>query len=89
MHNDLRNHAREEIPEQTECELPVGPVVSVLHDLQSITLEIDLTVKVHLMKGLHGDLAFAIVPCPVFRVMELQVMLNTSTRVTSFLVLSR
>ncbi len=33
----------------------------VLHNLQSITLEVYSTIEIHLVKGFHWDLAFAVV----------------------------
>ena len=51
-----RCHPREVRQTYLWGELEGRPVVSVLHDVQHITLELDLSVKVGVVELLHGDL---------------------------------
>lgn len=85
MHKHLRYHAGEEVSEQTQCEPEASPIVPVLHNFQSIALEVDSTIKVHFVKGFHWDLALAMVFGSVLLAMEVKVVLNRTTRIFSFL----
>ena len=50
-------HTKKEVLKKREAvNLKVGPVMSLLKNVQSITLEVNLAIKVELMEGLHGDL---------------------------------
>ena len=88
VHNDLGHHAGKEKPEEGQSEAEVGPVVTVLHDLKSVAVEVDITVEVLLVEGLHGDLAAAVVLCAIGLLVELEVVLNGGTGVASLLVLA-
>lgn len=61
MHNDLGDHAGQKVATKADGELPIGPVVSIFHDLQGVALEVDFAIKVHLVKGFHRYLVLAIV----------------------------
>lgn len=61
MHDDLGDHTGQKVAKQAKGELPIGPVVSVFHDLQCIALEVDFAIKVHLVKGFHWYLVLAII----------------------------
>lgn len=76
VHNDLGNHASQEVLDQTESEAEANPVVPVFESLQAVAVEIDITVKVHLVESLHGDLVLAMVLRPVFGLLEGQVVLH-------------
>lgn len=89
VHDDFWHHSREEEPEQAHGEAEVGPVVSVLHDLKSVTLEVDKTVKVHLVEGLHWDLVLAAVLLSVGLAVEVEVVFDRETGVASLFVLAR
>ena len=89
MHNDLGNHAREEEPEQAQREAEVGPIVPVLHHLQTIPLEIHFARKVHLVECLHGDLALAAILLPIVFALEGEVVLHGPTGVARFFIFAR
>ena len=89
MHNDLRQHAREEELEQADGEGEAGPVVAVLHHVETVPLEVDLAVKVHLVEGLHGDLASATVPETIGFVLEVEIVLDALSGILRLLVLAR
>lgn len=76
MHNHLRNHAGQEELIQSHREFESGPIMTVLQHFESIALEIDLAIKVHLMEGLHGDLVLAMILGTIMLVVEMQVVLN-------------
>lgn len=89
VHNYLWHHSSEEEAEQAKCESKVCPVMSVFHHLQGIAFEVDGTVEVHFVKGLHWDLAFTMVLCSILLIVEVQIMLHWSTWISSLFILSR
>jgi hypothetical protein len=76
VHDELRNHAQQKVLDQADGEAEAGPVVAVLEDLEAVALEVDVTVKVHLVEGLHGDLVGAMVLLTVGLLLELEVVLD-------------
>lgn len=89
MHEHLRNHAGKEELDQAESKAEVGPIVPILHDLQTVTVEIHVSVKVHLVEGLHGDLVLAMVLGLVGRLLEGEVVLDGTAGIPRLLVLAR
>lgn len=88
MHQHLRDEAKQEVLEETRSELEVGPIVTVLESLQSITLEVDLAVEILLVEDLHGDLALAAVGGTVMLAVEVQVVLDGAAAVLGLLGLA-
>ena len=76
MHDHFWYHASKEEPKQAQREPEVRPVVPVLHNIQRITVEVDVTVEVHLVERLHGNLAPAAVFGAIRVFMEIEIMLN-------------
>lgn len=89
MQEHLRDEASQEMLVQAHREPEASPVVSVLHAVKSITLEVNLPSEVLLVEGLHGDLALAVVLGAVMLAVELEVVFNRTTRVLGLLILSR
>ena len=89
MHNHLWHHTSEEEAEQAKCEPEIGPVMSVLHHLQSVTVKVDGTVEVHFMKSLHWYFAFAMILGSMLFAVEMQIMLHRSAWISSLLIFSR
>lgn len=87
VHDNLGNHSSQEVFKQAQRETEAGPVMSVLHCLQGVTLEVHLVVKVHLMERLHWDLALAMVLDPVMLAVEVQVVFDRSSGIFDFLIL--
>ena len=56
VHDNLRCEAEEDELEETDGEPEARPVMSVLHHLEAVTIEVDIALKVHVVEGLHGDL---------------------------------
>lgn len=88
MHNDFGDHVADEVLAQSEGEAEACPVVSVLENLETIAVELDVTVKVHLVESLHGDLVLSMVLEAVVLVLEGEVVLNRAARVSGLLVLA-
>ena len=88
MQQQLGDEAEQEVLEETHGELEVGPVMTVLEGLQSITLEVNLAVEVLLVEDLHGDLALAAVSGTVVLTVELQVVLDGEATVLGLLSLA-
>lgn len=89
MHQQFGNEAGKEVLEKTPGKAEIGPVMSVLQDIKSIPLEINLAIEVLLVESLHGNLALAMIFGTVMFAVELQVVLNRAARVLGFLVLAR
>lgn len=88
MQQHLRNEASQEMLVQRPSETEACPVVSVLQDIKSISLEVDFAIKVFLVKSDHGNLALAMVLSTITFAVELQVVFDRPPRVFGFLVLS-
>jgi hypothetical protein len=80
VHDDLRDHTKKKVFKERGGESKVGPVVSVLKNVQSIALEVNLAIKVKLVEGLHGDLVVSLVLGSEISVLELEVVLNAKVR---------
>lgn len=89
VHDNLGNHAKEEVLDKADSEPEAGPIMAEFHDLEAVTVEIDITIKVHLVEGLHGDLVLSMVFGLVFRLLEGKVVLNTLARVLGLFIFAR
>lgn len=88
VHDDLGNHVEEEILAKTDGEAEAGPVMPILQNLEGVAVEVDVSVEVHLVEGLYGDLALATVLELVGLILEGQVVLDRSAGISSLLILS-
>ena len=88
MHDNLGNHPCQEEPKKAKCKLPIGPIMPILHNLQSIALEVHLSVEIHFMKGLHRDFSPAIIYRSIFLVMEMEIVFNRSAWIAGFFIFS-
>lgn len=89
MEKHLGDEAKQEVLEEARGELEVGPVVTVLEAVQSIALEVNLTIEVLLVEDDHGDLALSAVSSAVVLAVEVQVVLDGKTTVLGLLGLAR
>jgi hypothetical protein len=89
VHDDLRYHPKQKVPEQAHGKAEIRPIVSFLQYLQHIALHVYLSSKIHLMERLHGDLTPSTVLHLVTLALELEVMLHRTTRIPCFLILAR
>lgn len=76
MHDNLRCKLEEDKLEQAQCEPEGCPVMSVLHNFQRIPIEVNITIKVHIMECLHWDLIGSAVFELVGLVLEGKVMFD-------------
>lgn len=88
VHQHFRDEAEQEVLEQARSELEVGPVMTVLENLKSITLEVNFAVEVLLVEDLHRNLALAAVGGTVVLTVEVQVVLNGEATVLGLLGLA-
>jgi hypothetical protein len=88
VNNHLRDHAEEEVLDQTESEAGLGPVMAPFENVKHIAVELNLTIEVLLLEGLDGDLLLAIVGITVLLLVELQVVLNVLAGQLGLLVLA-
>lgn len=89
MHDQLRDHARQEVLDQADGEAEAGPVMPVLHHLQTVAIDVNVAIKIHLMERLHGNLVPALVLDPVCGPLEGEIMLNRAARESGLLVFPR
>ncbi len=86
VHDDLRNHAEQEIPDEADGEPEACPIVSIFHDLQTVAIELHIPVKVHLVEGLHGNLGPAMVLGLIGGLLEGEVVLDGAAGESGLLV---
>lgn len=89
VHDNLREHAKQEELAETQSEAKASPVVSVLHDFEAVAIEIDVAVKVHFVESLHRDLFPAMVLDLVRLLLEVEVVLDRATWVSGLAILAR
>lgn len=89
VNNHLRDHAKEEVLDQTESEAGLGPVVAPFEDIEHVAVELNLTIEVLLLEGLDRDLLLAVVGVTVLLLLELQVVLDVLAGQLGLLVLAR
>lgn len=63
-----------------------SPIVSVLHDLEDVSLEIDLSVKELVVERLHGNLFPSIGVFPEITVLEVDIVRDGFTGQSDFLI---
>lgn len=88
VNQQLGNETKQEVLVEPHGETEVGPVVTELEALESITLEVNLSIEVLLVEDLHGNLALAAVGSTVMLAVELKVVLDGTTSVLGLLVLT-
>lgn len=89
MHDDLGGKGEENELEQAQGEPEACPVMSVLQHLQGVTIEVNITIKVHVVEGLHGNLAVPSVLDLILFFLECEVVLDRATWQSNFVVLAR
>lgn len=63
--------------------------MSVFQNLQAVTIELHISLKVHVVEGLHGNFVCASVPELVGFLLEGKVMLDGASGVSGLFVLAR
>lgn len=88
MHDNFWCKVEEDIFEKTNCEFEACPVVSVLENLESVAVEINLAIKIHIVKGFHRNLVLSAVLYLVGLVLEGKIMLDWTSWVLGLLILA-
>lgn len=88
MNKHFREEASQEMLVQLPGETEACPVMSVLKNIQSITLEVNIPIKVLLEEGGHRNLALAMVFNAIMLAVEFQVVLDGATGVFSLFILA-
>jgi hypothetical protein len=89
MHDDLWDHAQKEEFEKTEREAEIGPIVTVFHHFKAVTFQVDLPIKVHLVKRFHWNPVLARIFYPVILIVKMKIVLHRPARVPSLFIFSR
>lgn len=89
MHDELRNHAEKEELDQANGEAEASPVMTVLHNLQAVTLEVNITIKVHFVEGFHGNLVRSTVLGAISLLLEVEVEFDGTAGKLSLLIAAR
>lgn len=76
MDKHLWDHPGQEKLEERQSKLEASPVVTVFHNLQTIALERNITLEIHLVESLHRDLGLALELQCIFFLVELEVVFN-------------
>lgn len=74
--DDVLEEVEDDELDEGPGEDPAGPVMAVLEDVKTVTVEVDLAVKVLVDEGLHGDLVVGVPSCAVGLVLEGQVLVD-------------
>ncbi len=60
--------------------------MAIFHDLEAVTIEVDVSIEIHLVERLQGDLALSMVLGLIRRLLEGEVMLDRTTGKSGLLV---
>jgi hypothetical protein len=89
VHNNLGREVEEDEFEQADGKSEAGPIMSVLQNLQTIAIELDVAIKVHVVESLHRNL----VPTAVFNlvgfILEGEIVLDRTSRKSGLFILAR
>ena len=72
----VRGESEEDEMKNWPREGKARPVMSILHDVEYVTIELNITVQIHLIKCLHWDLVAASPSLPIFILLESDVVLD-------------
>lgn len=89
VHDSLRDEAEQKVPNISNSEAKVGPVVTHLEYLETVALEADLAIEVLLLECFKRNLVLAVVAVAVLLFVEVEVVLNGLVGQLDFFVLSR
>jgi len=88
MHDNLRGETEEDEFEKAEGESEGCPIMSVLHDLQTVPVEVNVAIEVHVVEGLQWDLVLPAVSNPIGLILEGQVMFDRAPWISGLFVLA-
>ena len=88
MHDDLGNHFEKEVCAEANGEAEARPVMPVFQNLKTVAIEFDIPIEIQFVKGLDWNLVLAVVLGLVGLLLEGEVVLDGSTGILGFLILS-
>jgi hypothetical protein len=88
VHQKLGKETKEEMLVETHGETEIGPIMSEFESLQSIHLEVHLTIEVLLVEDLHRDLALATVGSAIMFAVEVEVVFDGAAGILGLFVLA-
>jgi hypothetical protein len=86
VHDNFWRKGEEDVLEQAKSKSEACPVMSVLHNLQTIPIEVNVAIKVHSIKCLQWDLVRPSVFKLIGLMFESKVVFNRAARVFGFFV---
>lgn len=89
VHDQLRNHAKQEKLDQTNGKSEASPVMTVFHDLEAVALEINISIKVHFMESLHWDLVQTTVLGTISFLFKVEIEFNRTAGKLRLLIAAR
>lgn len=89
VENHIGGECEEDVPEKIQGKAKGCPIMTILEDLESISVEINTSSKVQLEKDLQRDLVSSVPPRPVTLALETQVVFDRSTGELDFIIESR
>jgi hypothetical protein len=89
VHNDLWHHARQKEPVVAPSQVELSPIMTILQNLQAITIEINVSLEIKLVESLHWDLGLARVLFLELCSLKGEVVLNWLPRELCLVILSR
>jgi len=89
MHNNFWCKAEENKLEQAQREPETSPVMSVFHNLQSIPIEINISIKIHVVESFHWDLVLSAVFDLIGFILEGKVVFDWAAWKLGFLIFAR
>lgn len=89
MHDDFGCELEENELEKTEGESEARPVGAVFQDLQTVTIELDIAIKVHVVESLHWNLGLSAISQSIGLILECEIMLDGTSWQFDFLVYAR
>lgn len=89
MHDDFRCELEENVLEQASSESEACPVGAVFKNLQTVSVELNITLKVHVVEGLQWDLRLSMVLQLIGVVLESEVVLDWASWQFNLLISAR
>ena len=89
VHNHLWCEAQENKLEQAQREPETSPVMPVFHNLQGIPVEINVSIKIHVVESFHWDLVLSTIFDLIGLILEGKVVFDWAAWKLGFLIFAR
>jgi hypothetical protein len=89
VHDNFWRKGEEHKFEEADCESEACPVMPVFHHFQTISIEVNFAVEIHIVECLHWDLVLPTIFDLIGLILEGKVVFDWATRIPGFLVLAR